>query len=700
MIAESEHAARAFRVGVDIGGTFTDLVIERPDGNLDKCKVATTPDAFSNAIFEGITAYCETQGLNVQEITEIIHATTVATNAILERRGARTALITTDGFRDVLELRRIRVPLSYDLSWVKPEPLVPRVHRFTVSERIDAAGNILKSPNDAEIHVIADTLKKDRIEAVAVCLLHSYREPTNERRIGQILRRLLPDIHISLSHEVLPEMLEYERSSTTVVNAYVAPTISRYLRALREGFSARGVNAPILVMQSSGGLISAGMAAERPASIIESGPAAGVVAAAQIAGRIGRLNVITLDMGGTTTKASIIEDGQYLRAAEYEVGSPISASSRLGKGGGYVLKMPVVDISEVGAGGGSIARLDPGGALRVGPRSAGSDPGPACYGKGNAEPTVTDANLVLGYLGIDSLAGGSLRLDLHRARDAVERIADPAIGLTIHDAAWGIHQVANSNMVRAIKSVSVERGRDPKDFALIAFGGAGPMHAATLARELGIREVIVPPASGVLSALGLLEAQIEHHLAHTVLVDTREASQERLEAVLGEMRSQLTGRALEDGLDPVSLEFTAHADLRYKGQSSELSVRLDGNRLDTAALRAAEDLFEAEYERTFGYRSNRKEYQIVTLRLAASLPKEHHELKRWAADRADPGGTERDCYFGPEAGYCRTPVIFRAALSQLPKSGPLIVQEYDTTILVPPGASAALDNHGNAIITL
>lgn len=700
MSAENGLAASAFRVGVDIGGTFTDLVIERPDGRIDKRKVATTPDAFSRAIFEGVIGYCESQKLDAREIVEIVHATTVATNAILERRGARTALITTDGFRDVLELRRIRVPLSYDLSWAKPEPLVPRARRFTVDERIDATGAVIKTLDEAEVRAIAEILHEEGVEAVAVALLHSYREPANERLAGETLRRILPKLHVSLSHEVLPEMLEYERTSTTVINAYVAPTISRYLRDLRDGLTKRGINAPILVMQSSGGLISAGAAAERPAAIIESGPAAGVVAAAHIAKRIGRPNVLTFDMGGTTTKASIIEDGHYLRAAEYEVGSTISASSRLGKGSGYVLKMPVIDISEVGAGGGSIARLDAGGALRVGPRSAGSDPGPACYGKGNDEPTVTDANLVLGYLGADSLAGGSLSVDPGRARAAVERMAGSAALLAAHDAAWGIHQVANSNMVRAIKSVSVERGRDPADFALIAFGGAGPIHAAALARELGIREVIVPPASGVLSALGLLEAEIEHHLAHTVLVDTREASRERLEAVLGGMRETLTARARADGLDPALFRFAAYADLRYKGQSSELSVPLDGTSVDKAALRAAENRFEAEYERTFGYRSDRKEFQIVTLRLVASLPKKSRSLGRWVADSGELGGAERDCYFGPESGHCQTPVIVREALSQSPQTGPLIVQEYDTTILVPPGTSAALDDHGNVVIAL
>ena len=482
----NDRARAPFRVGVDIGGTFTDIVVLRPDGRLDKLKVPSTPADYSQAIIDGVRAYCDEHDLAPADIAEFVHATTVATNAILERKGARTALLTTEGFRDVLELRRIRIPLSYDLDWEKPVPLVERALRFEVKERLDATGNVLTALDPATLEPVLAQLKAADVQAVAVCFLHSYRNAAHESVVGDIVRRHLPQVLVSLSCEVLPEMLEFERTSTTVVNAYIAPLITHYLQALRAKLAAGNVRAPLLVMQSNGGLISAVSAMRRPVTIIESGPAAGVVAAARLARECGYPNVITFDMGGTTTKASIVERGEMLRAHEYEVGSAVSVSSRLVRGSGYLIRIPVIDVSEVGAGGGSISRLDSGGALRVGPRSAGAVPGPACYGQGNNEPTVTDANMVLGYLVADSLAGGSLKVDRGLALTAIETIAGPA-GMTALDAAFGIHTVANSNMVRAIKSVSVERGRDPAEFVMMAFGGAGPIHAAGVAEELGVR---------------------------------------------------------------------------------------------------------------------------------------------------------------------------------------------------------------------
>jgi Hydantoinase/oxoprolinase/Hydantoinase/oxoprolinase N-terminal region len=368
------------RVGVDIGGTFTDLVFVRPDGLLDRRKRPSTPADYSKAIVEGIAEYCAEVKLSGRDVGEVVHATTVATNAILERRGARTGLITTEGFRDVLELRRIRIPLAYDLGWNKPEPLVERAFRLGVRERLDAQGHVLTPLDGDDVERAIDEFQAAEIETVAVCFLHAYRNATHERAVGARLRERLPGVHVSLSSDVLPEMLEFERTSTTVVNAYIAPLIARYLDRLRETLAERAVRAPILVMQSNGGLISASSAAARPVTIIESGPAAGVVAAQRTARACGYPNVITLDMGGTTTKASIIEHGEILRGTEYEVGSAVSASSRLMRGNGYLLRIPVIDISEVGAGGGSIAALDAGGSLRVGPRSAGAVPGLACYG--------------------------------------------------------------------------------------------------------------------------------------------------------------------------------------------------------------------------------------------------------------------------------------------------------------------------------
>jgi len=550
---------------------------------------------------------------------------------------------------------------------------------------------------DAAITELAD----QKVEAVAVCFLHAYRDSRHERVAGARLRERLPDAYISLSSDVLPEMLEFERTSTTVVNAYVAPLIARYLARLRDALASRTLRAPILVMQSNGGLISAASATERPVTIIESGPAAGVVAAERLARDCGYPNVITLDMGGTTTKASIIERGEILRGSEYEVGSAVSVSSRLVRGGGYLLRIPVIDISEVGAGGGSIAALDAGGSLRVGPRSAGAVPGPACYGQGSDQPTVTDANLVLGYISPDSLAGGALPIDPALAEDAIRRhIAAPA-SLALLDAAHGIHTIANSNMVRAIKSVSVERGRDPADFVMMAFGGAGPIHAAGLARALGIRQVLIPPAPGVFSAFGLLRAEIEHHTARTVLTPSRGADLSRVEEAVATMRAEMLTRIREEGFSPNDVSFFGFADLRYRGQSSELTVPFPTARLTEAALRTAEDAFETEFERTYGHRGETKSFELVTVRLVMRVARTVEHGREWSTERFGGGGkVQRPVYFGPEHGQVTTPVLTRGDLGAAPRRGPLLVQEYDTTVVVPPDCSVSVDAHANIAISV
>jgi N-methylhydantoinase A len=686
-----------FRVGVDIGGTFTDLVFLQPDGTLAKFKVPSTPDDYSRAIVEGVTAWCAREGLATGRIAEIVHATTVATNAILERKGARTGLITTAGFRDVLELRRIRIPFSYDLGWEKPVPLVERELRLAVPERLDAAGNVLVPLDRDALGAAIDELAQAGVEAVAVCFLHAYRDASHERIAGEAIRRRMPGAYLSLSHEVLPEMLEFERTSTTVVNAYVGPLIARYLARLRTRFADEGVTAPLLVMQSNGGLVSAGAASDRPVTIIESGPAAGVVAAARLAADCGYPDVITLDMGGTTTKASIIEKGTVLRATEYEVGSPVSVSSRLMRGSGYLLRIPVIDVSEVGAGGGSIASLDSGGSMRVGPVSAGAVPGPACYGHGNDRPTVTDANLALGFLGVDSLAGGALTLHRPLAEAALRRhLGDPA-GLSTLDAAWGVHVIANSNMVRAIKSVSVERGRDPADFVMMAFGGAGPMHAAGVAEELGIRKVLVPPAPGVFSAFGLLRAEVEHHSARTVLASTRDLDPARIDAAFGEMRADLLGRIAQEGFDADAVRFETGIDLRYRGQSSELTVPFPEGKATPATLRTAEERFEQEFERTYGHRGQAKEFELVTCRLVLTVARLAEHGASWRGDSAEELPM-REVYFGAGRGLLRTRVLGRGALRGGGVPGPAIVQEYDTSVVVPPGWLARLDAHGNILL--
>jgi len=691
--------AQPLRVGADIGGTFTDLVFVCPDGTIHKRKVPTTPADYSLAIAQGVADFCSENGLAPARIEEIVHATTVATNAILERRGARTALLTTEGFRDVLELRRIRIPMSYDLDWQKPAPLVEREWRLGIGERLDERGGVLTPLDRDGLRAAVEQLREGGIEAAAVCFLHSYRNGAHEKAVGEYLAEQLPDLYVSLSHEVLPEILEFERTSTTVVNAYVAPLIARYLKILRSRFDELGSKAPILVMQSNGGLISATVASSKPVTIIESGPAAGVIAAARLARDCGYADVITLDMGGTTTKASIIEQGEILRATEYEVGSAVSISSRLMRGNGYVLRIPVIDISEVGAGGGSIASIDTGGSLRVGPRSAGAMPGPACYGKGNEFPTVTDANLVLGYLNDDSLAGGSLTVYRALAEKAVaSHIADKS-QLSLLEAAHGVHLIANSNMVRAIKSVSVERGRDPADFALMVFGGAGAIHAVGVARELGIKRVVVPPAPGVFSAFGLLRADVEQHAARTVLTATATADLQQINAIIDGMRDELVQVLAKEGYAASAIGTTSFADLRYRGQSSEMTVPLGALPLTPDGLRDVERRFEEEFEKTYGHRSPHKQFELVTVRLVASVSRHADHSGKWAADAGGNGAPrERMVYFGARHGRCATQVLRRADLAARPRPGPMIVQEYDTSVVVPPHCSACLDAHGNIVI--
>ena len=506
------------RIGIDIGGTFTDIVVLRADGSLHTKKVSSTVDDYSRAILTGLNAVLRASGLAPAEIAEIRHGTTVASNAILERKGARTGLIATEGFRDILEIRTLRMPRLYDMTWQKPPVLVPRYLRVTVDERLDAAGRVQRPLASADAERAVRRLLDEGVEAIAVCLLHAYANPVHERLLKDAIQRLAPDLPCAISSEVLPEIREYERTSTTVIDAYVQPVVRRYLRSLQQHLEATGVRAPLLLMQSNGGLTTIRSAAETPVHIVESGPAAGVVGAQALAAATGLPRIITLDMGGTTAKAALVEDGEVTRAAEYQVGGGIMTGSRLLTGAGYTLKVPAIDLAEVGAGGGSIIRVDAGGSLRVGPESAGAMPGPVCYDQGGEEPTVTDANVVLGYLNPEQLVGGEVPLNPARARAVLAaRVAGP-LGLELEHAAFGAHLVAASNMIRAIRAVSSERGRDPRGFTLVAFGGNGPLFAAGMAASLGIKRVLVPPVPGVFSSFGLLCARLEHHycaqLAH------------------------------------------------------------------------------------------------------------------------------------------------------------------------------------------
>ncbi|MGZ8782938.1 MAG: hydantoinase/oxoprolinase family protein [Gaiellaceae bacterium] len=668
------------RVGVDVGGTFTDVIFHGADGRVSVRKLLSTPPSYDVAVVAAVG------GLADGPVSEVVHGTTVATNAVLERRGSRTALVTTAGFRDVLELRRLRIPHMYDLFWRKPPPLVERHLRFELSERVAADGTVVRPVDEEESRALAARLRETGVESVAVCFLHSYLYPEHERRFGAILAEELPEANISLSSEILREQREYERSATTVVNAYVRPLMSLYIDRIRTGLDSIGLDGPLQIMQSSGGVMTAEDAKERPVFALESGPAAGVVAARGMGERLGIDNLLAFDMGGTTAKASLIEDGAISRGREYEVGGSMSAGSRLIRGAGELLRIPTIDIAEVGAGGGSIAWIDPAGGLQVGPRSAGADPGPACYGRGGVEPTVTDANVVLGYMPAATVADGQVSISAAGAEDAVQRVAGP-LGLTLLEAASGIHRIANARMTRALRSVSSEKGRDPREFALIAYGGAGPIHAAGLADDLGMTTVLVPAVAGLFSAVGLLFARPEFHEVRTCHLDVDAVEPDVLAALFAEMEAKLT-RDLEGRAE---VEWARTADLRYGGQSWEVEVGFPAGSIDRGVLSALRSRFEDEHERLYGVKDQAgSPVEIRALRLAAlgEAAAMHSFQLDATADPAAASGSRRIHLVGTDVD---APIRTRASLGSTPEPGPLLVDEYDTTVVVPPGWSARRD---------
>ena len=661
-------ATPSLRLGVDVGGTFTDVILHAEDGRTTIRKLLSTPPAYDLAVVEAVGELADGRGA---EIAEVVHGTTVATNAVLERRGSTTALVTTEGFRDVLELRRLRIPHMYDLFWRKPPPLVPRRLRLEVAERVLADGTVERPLDDEDARAVARRLRTEGVESVAVCLLHSYLYPEHEERLGAILAEELPGLTVSLSSAILREQREYERSATTAVNAYVRPLMASYLERIRAGLDRRGVRAPLVIMQSSGGVMTAEDARRRPVYVLESGPAAGVVAAQGIVRRLGFENAISFDMGGTTAKASLIEHGVVSRAREYEVGGSLSAGSRLLRGAGELLRIPAIDIAEVGAGGGSIAFLDPAGGLQVGPRSAGADPGPACYGRGGAEPTVTDANVVLGYMPAAALADGEISVSTELAEDAVARVAEP-LGLSLLETARGIHDIANARMTRALRSVSSERGRDPREFVLVAYGGSGPIHAVGLAEELGVRTVLVPALAGLFSSLGLLFARPELHDVHTCRLDARSGDPSSVNEAYAELERRLAPQA-----DGAPVEWVRSAELRYDGQSWEVEVDFPAG--DSLADLVAR--FEAEHERLYGIRGQPgSPIEIRALRLAALGPEPEARPLQTNGFHPSRASTRR-AHLGGEP--VDAPVRTRHSIAADGEQGPLLVDEYDTTVVVP-----------------
>jgi len=691
------QAQAAVRVGVDIGGTFTDLVLVRADGRTAIAKLATTPDDPSAAVVAGISELLATEGVAPASVAEVVHGTTVGSNAILQKRGARTGLLTTRGFRDTLEIARIRTPGMFDLAWEKPEPLVPRRWRLEVEERMLADGTVLRPLDPDSVRAACRRFVAEGIEAVAICLINSYVNPAHEQAIKELLAREYPQFLVSASCDVLAEMKEYERTSTTVVNAYLLPTMRVYLDRLAEKLAAAGLAAPILVMASNGGTLSLKTASRKPVFVVASGPAGGVIGAARLGRPSGHADLIVFDMGGTTAKAAIIEGGRASITGEYEFRDGISAPSRFIRGGGYTLKVPAIDVAEVGAGGGSIARVDAGGLLHVGPESAGAVPGPACYGFGNREPTVTDANFLLGYLDPKGLLGGTLKIDRALAEAAILRAVAERLGIDAVHAAHGIRRLANASMARAIRAVTIERGRDPRELAMMAFGGNGPVHAAEVARELAISRIIVPARSGVFSAVGMLAADVEHPIVRPVLKLAASLASADFVELIAALEDEGARALAADGFERRQMSFELAADLRYQGQSSELSI---GFATGAAPTALAED-FGATHHTVFGYRTA-EPVELVALRcIARGLRAGRYEFTRVkpSAGTAKPR-SRRPASFSADAGFIETPVFAWADLGTSPVAGPAIIEAYDTTVVVPPKSAIRADAFGSLVIEL
>ena len=686
-----------YRLGVDIGGTFTDIVLLGDDGALFNKKILSTPDDYSRAIEDGVRELLETTGITAAEIGEFAHGTTVATNAIIERKGVQVALITTDGFRDVLEIARFRAPRLYDVGFRKPEPLVERRLRFTVPERITAAGMVDKPLDEEAMVAIAERCAD--VNAVAICFLNAYVDPRHEERAAAILQEHLPGIPVTRSSELVPQIQEYERTSTAVVNAYIRPVIERYAARLEERLAGIGITAPVNIMQSNGGVLPAKVAAQKPIFIIESGPAAGVVGAQRLGEKLDIPDCIVFDMGGTTAKASIVADGTFAMAPETEVGGDAALGHRMTQGGGYVVQAPTIDIAEVGAGGGSIAWIDSGGGIQVGPHSAGAAPGPVCYGQGGTEATVTDANLLLGYLNPDALVGGELSLDWEGAEKAVTALGD-ALCQTLTDTAYGIHLIANARMMRALSAVSSERGLDPARFPLLAFGGNGGVHVCNLAEALGSKRVLVPPAAGLFSAVGLLFAETEHQCIRAYYNAFDELDLADCNAAFAALTDEAEGLVATDGYAPSQRRIACSAELKYVGQNTALPLPVPALPLDASGLADLAEAFAVAHEATFGYRSDGESVQFVSLKTVGRGASDAPRIPDSIALKRDtpPPAAARKAYFGPDHGWIETAVVPRASLEGSPQAGPLIVEEYDCTTVVRPGWTATLDGWSNIVI--
>jgi N-methylhydantoinase A len=658
------------RVAIDIGGTFTDLVACDMDGNVVRAKADTTPGRLE----QGVLTALDRSAISPSSIGMLVHGTTVVINAVTERSGVPTALITTKGFRDVLEIARANRPDLYNLAYRKPEPFVRRRCRFEVTERMSHRGDVITPLDTTELVAVAEQIRTTGVAAVAVCFLHAWRDPRHEQLALAVLEERLPGVCLVASHQVSGEWREYERTSTAVLSAYVQPVVARYLGTLSDALAQVGARGARYATRSSGGVCSFEQAARTPVTLLESGPAAGVTAAAELGKRIGARHVLTLDIGGTTAKTSAVRDGTVRVNTLHHVGAtPVFA--------GYPVQAPVVDIVEIGAGGGSIASADAAGGLRVGPRSAGADPGPACYGRGGTEPTLTDANLVAGRLDPDYFLGGSVRLDVDAAYRALERLGK-SLGVDTATAARGVLQCAVAAMTHALRLVTLRRGHDPRDFAFIAYGGAGPLHAALLARELGISRTIIPPGPGHFSAFGMLAGGLRADLTRTVLGPLSEVPLEQTFA-------SLAGDALAE-IDNTGT-VNRFLGLRYRGQEHTLEVPVPEGAIDRTQLNTA---FERASVEAYSFRLDAP-LEVVSARVSASAPL---APVAWTEDAGSGRPSSvRTVDFDAHGGRLSAAVVSRASVQGwLP--GPCLVEEPAATTLVLPGQAVSRDELGNLII--
>ncbi len=676
------------RVATDIGGTFTDLVyLDEKSDRVGTAKVDTTPPDFE----KGVIDVLQKAEVDMTAIASFVHGTTVIINAITERKGAKTGLITTKGFRDVLEITRANRPDIYNLYYTKLKPFVPRYLRQEVTERVNYKGAVMVPLSEVEVEQAVAELHQEGVEAIAVCFLHSYANPLHEVRCGQMIAKLWPEVSVTLSHEVTKEWREYERTSTAVLNSYVKPSAARYLNLLEQELRRGRVPGSLYIMRSNGGTATFSAAKQTPIAIVESGPVAGVLGAKALGELVAEKNLISFDMGGTTAKCSLIEGGQIRVTTEYKIEQTRTSA-------GYPIKIPVIDIVEIGAGGGSIAWIDQVSSLHVGPRSAGALPGPACYGRGGEEPTVTDANVITGRINPQYFLGGEIPLDAGRARQAMDRIAK-ALGVSIEDAALGVVRLANANMVNALKLVSLYRGYDPRDFTLVAFGGAGPMHATALAPELGVKRILIPINPAVFSAWGMLMTDLRYDMVQTRIGRTDQADLRELSRWWEELEEEARAYFGREGISEGQLVFQRYSDMRYAGQEHTVKVPFPPRPLTLEAIEKVEGEFHALHEQYYTFRLP-SPIEFVNFHLTA-----FGLVEKPKVPKLDRGGGVKQALKGhreiqlDSSSLEKTPIYERAHLGVgTTVKGPAIVEEPDSTTVVFPGQELSIDEYGNVII--